>query len=343
MKHLSIEEATNLVNKVAHPTQLASFTKERLDFLNVCLFVKNNKISEKDVLKNKQFIKLYQDYHKKYFYVKTDFKNRVIISPKYFADEIYLELKNTKDISKEIKKINDELKKLSKIKKESTKLFKLTPEEKRLIKIVEDTILLMDYRKEGMTKQFYYIISLMHEIAERKGQTYSTVEQLYFEEFLDFLDDKFEIDLKIINQRKKAIFVVYQKGKDKQLIYGKEAENLFALTQYKSNEIKGNVASSCNKNGIIGIAKIITDPNKEKFNKGEILVTSMTRIEYVPLMKKAKAIVTDEGGIACHAAIVSRELGVPCIIGTKNATKMIKDGNKIKLNLNNGKIIIINK
>ncbi len=80
---------------------------------------------------------------------------------------------------------------------------------------------------------------------------------------------------------------------------------------------------------------------KEEFEKEEILVTSMTRIEFVPLMRKAKAIITDEGGIACHAAIISRELGIPCIIGTKNATRTLKTGNTVELDLKTGIIKVI--
>jgi pyruvate,water dikinase len=96
------------------------------------------------------------------------------------------------------------------------------------------------------------------------------------------------------------------------------------------------------KKTIKGIVRIVKDPSKDPFREGEILVTSMTRIEFVPLMKKAKAIITDEGGIACHAAIVSRELGVPCVIGTKNATKILKDGDLIELDIEKG-IVKISK
>jgi pyruvate,water dikinase len=62
----------------------------------------------------------------------------------------------------------------------------------------------------------------------------------------------------------------------------------------------------------------------------------MTRPDYVPAMKKAAAIVTNEGGITCHAAIVSRELGIPCIIGTKIATEVFKDGDVVEVNANHG-------
>jgi len=67
-----------------------------------------------------------------------------------------------------------------------------------------------------------------------------------------------------------------------------------------------------------------------------VLVIPMTRPEHVPYMKLASAIVTDDGGITCHAAIVSRELGKPCVIGTKIATQIFKDGDMVEVNANHG-------
>ncbi|WP_017981111.1 phosphoenolpyruvate synthase [Methanocaldococcus villosus] len=76
-----------------------------------------------------------------------------------------------------------------------------------------------------------------------------------------------------------------------------------------------------------GRVKIVMDIEEiDKVEEGDILVTKMTTPDMVPAMKKAAAIVTDEGGLTCHAAIVSRELGVPCVVGTKYATKILKDG-----------------
>ena len=74
------------------------------------------------------------------------------------------------------------------------------------------------------------------------------------------------------------------------------------------------------------VKKIMSVKDIEKLKKGEVLVTRMTDPDWVPIMKLASAIVTDEGGRTCHAAIVSRELGIPCIVGTGNATKILKTG-----------------
>lgn len=80
----------------------------------------------------------------------------------------------------------------------------------------------------------------------------------------------------------------------------------------------------------VGKASVITNAEDiVEFKKGDILVTDMTDPDWVPIMKIASAIVTNRGGRTCHAAIVSRELGIPCVVGTNNATKVIKTGKKI--------------
>jgi len=93
---------------------------------------------------------------------------------------------------------------------------------------------------------------------------------------------------------------------------------------------------------IRGRVKIILgETHFSKFEDGDILVAPMTRPEYVPLMKRAKAVITDEGGITCHAAIISRELNIPCIIGTSVATKKLFDNREIEVDTEKGKITLI--
>lgn len=80
----------------------------------------------------------------------------------------------------------------------------------------------------------------------------------------------------------------------------------------------------------VGKVKIImTTKEISRFEKGDVLVTDMTTPDWVPIMKMASAIITDTGGKTCHAAIVSRELGIPCVVGTLNATNILKDGETV--------------
>ena len=105
--------------------------------------------------------------------------------------------------------------------------------------------------------------------------------------------------------------------------------------------IKGQIAARGFAKGRVRI--IISKSKIKDFKNGEILVSSMTTPEYVPAMKKAKAIITDEGGITCHAAIVSREMKKPCIIGTKIATRVLKDGDFVEVDADKGVVEIIKK
>ncbi len=99
-----------------------------------------------------------------------------------------------------------------------------------------------------------------------------------------------------------------------------------------------------NKGLVTGRVRIVSDIlNDElmakelyKVKKGEILVAEMTRPLFVICMRKVAAIVTDRGGILCHAAMVSREFNIPCIVGTGNATKILKNGRKILIDANKG-------
>ncbi|MEM4247322.1 MAG: phosphoenolpyruvate synthase [Candidatus Woesearchaeota archaeon] len=86
-----------------------------------------------------------------------------------------------------------------------------------------------------------------------------------------------------------------------------------------------------------GTAQVIKDVKEiDRFNPGDILVTEMTDPDWVPIMRMAKAIVTNKGGRTCHAAIVSRELGIPCVVGTLHATEKIKNGQKITVSCAEG-------
>jgi phosphohistidine swiveling domain-containing protein len=109
----------------------------------------------------------------------------------------------------------------------------------------------------------------------------------------------------------------------------------------ESEEIKGQVAFKGIVKGIVKIVKSVDDLPKVK--DGDILVTQMTSPNFLVAMKRAIAFVTNEGGITCHAAIVAREMRKPCIIGTKIATKVLKDGDLVEVDANNGIVKILNK
>ncbi len=105
--------------------------------------------------------------------------------------------------------------------------------------------------------------------------------------------------------------------------------------------LKGHIAM---KGKVTGAVRVLHNKSQiPEMQEGEILVTAMTTPDYLPAMKVAVAFVTDEGGITCHAAIVARELGKPCVIGTKIATQVLKDGDLVEVDAERGVVRVIEK
>lgn len=121
----------------------------------------------------------------------------------------------------------------------------------------------------------------------------------------------------------------------------KEVEGAGIVSVAETPILSGNPASP----GIgAGSVKILKSPKEiGKVEKGDVLVAPMTSPDYVPAMKKASAIITDQGGQTSHAAIVSRELGIPCVVGTEKGTKVLKEGTVVSVNGETGQIFMGSK
>jgi pyruvate,water dikinase len=142
---------------------------------------------------------------------------------------------------------------------------------------------------------------------------------------------------------------------DKKFIYYSDSVSKYVVYEYDSSEylrkidnslvenkqeIKGTIANAGRVKGRVRLVQT-NDISKIMFNDGEILVATSTNPILVPIIQKSSAVITDEGGALCHAAIVSRELKKPCIIGTKIATKVLKDGDMVEVDADKGIVNII--
>lgn len=95
------------------------------------------------------------------------------------------------------------------------------------------------------------------------------------------------------------------------------------------NTLKGIPTSAGKVKGRVRI--VLTDEDFSKFKPGMILVAKTTTPDWTPLILIARGIVTDLGGSLCHAAIISREMGIPCVVGTNDATKVLRDGDLVEI------------
>ncbi len=146
-------------------------------------------------------------------------------------------------------------------------------------------------------------------------------------------------------ERKKYLVDYSVKSRPKVLYSGKSAEEFIEHFESDKSETNTAIIGRVAFKGVVtGIVRVCSDLISIKsFKEGEVLVTSMTRPEFIGAMKKAIAFVTDEGGITSHAAIISRELKKPCIIGTKIATEVLQDGDLVEVNAERGVVTILKK
>jgi phosphohistidine swiveling domain-containing protein len=146
--------------------------------------------------------------------------------------------------------------------------------------------------------------------------------------------------LKVIRQRYKCSGVYFSKQDGVHILSALEVGKIEAtwLVDEITDEMSGTVAYA---GKVRGICRVVLDYKQPRLEKGEVLVTGMTDPDFVPLMKKASAIVTDGGGMLSHAAIIARELKTPCIIGTKIATQVLKDGDKVEVDADKGIVKIL--
>jgi len=197
-----------------------------------------------------------------------------------------------------------------------------------------------DWRKEIQMRSNQVILRTLKEMAFRFNLNYDDLLFYTGEDIKKLCFLKKKVVLAVIKKRKTGVTWVIKDGKVKEYL-GRQAKKILdklVLNQLKVkeiNEVKGLSACMGKISGRVLIGRFARQANQQ-IKSGQILITSMTTIDYLPAMRKAAAIITDDGGITCHAAIVSRELKKPCIIGTKNATRVFKDGDLVEVDTKKG-------
>ena len=244
-------------------------------------------------------------------------------------------------LKQEIEKIKNIPNKIKYKQEEVTLKLKLDEEEKYLFDVLNILSYWKFERKLANQKSHEMMEKFFEEIMRRFQLSKAQAKMIAPYEMEDVLVHE-KIDEDLLNKRIKLSIAFFEGNKPGVVLVGEEAkkiekeikESLVVDTNIK--EFSGACAFPGNAAGVV---KIINDENEMyKFNKGDILVSTSTTPKIIPAMKLAGAIVTDSGGITCHAAIVSRELQVPCVIGTKIATRLLKNGDEVEVDATKGLI-----
>lgn len=316
-------------------TSLEKLTFSQEEFLSRVKIIKKKKAGRNisaDLTKHAQN---FHWYHNNWAYVH-DF------DAKYFHRLIKEDSRHFSQVVREEKKLLQQTKKIKKAKIILAKNKRIPSELKNIFYLFTRLAEWRDLRKKMATAlPNHYLYPILKRLAKENKISEALVGGLTFSEIIGWkLSDNL---IKILKKRLQgSIFLCEKKGQC-QWFYGDGAQALFKvlLETIRSDVIKGVVANQGIARGKVKI--IETKEDFAKMKSGDILVAQMTRPEYLPLIKKAGAIVTDEGGLTSHAAIISRELNKPCIINTQVATEVLKDGDLVEVDAERGVVKVLKK
>ena len=324
------------------------------------LIVNNDFDSFSKLKEFKLLEKLTMDFHwVPWLHVGPDLYNEL----HYFNElKSLIDKHDLKDLKKELLRSKNFYKNISQKQKKLIEKYSINKDTVRLLKNIHMFSQLQDERKEYIAKTHIpWIKNLMTVIGSFFGKTAREAADIYPEKiYLCLIKDKIDVDDTIVVDDTIDIDDTKKNKKNKKSIKdigsfsvtdprgytkykGGDAKIFLDIIQFEENndELKGTCASVGTARGRVKVMHNSDEINK--MNEGDILVTTMTTPDFVPAMRKASGIITNEGGITCHAAIVSREFGIPCIIGTRNATEILNDNDLIEMNANKGTITIIEK
>ncbi len=209
---------------------------------------------------------------------------------------------------------------------------------KRDLQTFIDFGLALDTRNEAeyiVSYAGFYLLPIYREIARRLGLSVKQLRTLYEDEIVSALKGTLDPQEAL---RKKGTIIAWgfdRAMKKRKNFSEKESQALFEHIESYVKPIQGSDESRgvCGSPGsATGTARIVKSPSENgKVKKGDILVTYATTVDYLPAMKRASAFITEVGGLTCHAAVVAREFGVPCIVGLKNAMTAIQDGARVEV------------
>ncbi len=216
-------------------------------------------------------------------------------------------------------------------------------QEKKLIEILSWFTFFYEY---GERVASYLYDELLYHLKKiiKSEKTFHELEWYDPDALLAYLSGKRLSEQEL--SKRKICYILRIVNNKLQILSGRKAKSFYhkylaEMLSLDTSEIKGTVASPGKVRGIAKI--IITQADQRKMKDGDVLISTMTTPRLMTAVSKAVAIVTDEGGMTAHAAIVARELKIPCVVGTRIATKVLKDGDMVEVNANLGVVKILKK
>ncbi|MFH1053705.1 MAG: PEP-utilizing enzyme [Candidatus Woesearchaeota archaeon] len=326
-----VEDVNDTIITVSTPTDETNLVREKKGLLKIAILMKDLNLD----INSKQIMQLLEGHTRKFEWMGVTHK----YTPhtiEYYTEKLQQILE--KDPKKELHELADRLIETEKQRDQILKNLDINDEIRSLIDILQKFSFMRDFKRDTGYKSHYFMEKLWNEIAKRADLTAEQVKNLVPSEINNYLLDNKLPNKEELDKRLKYQIISIVNGELKHFT-GEKAEEFekVNIVEEEINQTDSFKGMPANKGKVKGRVKIVLKPEDiSKVEKGDILVAVNTEPAMVPAMERASAIITDEGGVTCHAAIVSRELGKPCIIGTKVATKILKDGDYVEVDAEKG-------
>lgn len=329
------------------PEELSKVQVEELDLFKLAIKIKNiskgralPKLSEL----SGRILHLFKTHTNKYRYLGYNWEGPAF-SDYYFWKRLDGILKDKVSPENKIGYFNKSKYDSARLARKIVKDLSIDNKHSVLLDLTKHLIYSKEYRKMSFVQSYYEIEKLLKEIGGRLSLSLEELRVCLLDEVKMMLMGKKARPADLDDRIEGHLFVVLHQQLPGRVftndIYEKTRAYLIKQQDlHDINYFHGQTACLGKAEGVVKIINSVKDIRKMK--QGDIMVSQMTNPDLVPAMKKAAAIVTDLGGITCHAAIVSRELGLPCVIGTKVATKALKDGDRVVVDASRGEIKKIN-
>jgi len=216
-----------------------------------------------------------------------------------------------------------------------------TDDEKKRVELIDELIFMRNYRSESNSMAGLNVKPLLEEIAARLRVKYEDIINLTLDEIEESMK-KGSVDIEVIKKRKEKFGLLMWDGKIS-IYSGEDVRKIEedVVVEKDITEFRGLIANGGSVRSRVKILTTLKD--MDKVEPGDIIVSKLTTPDFMVAIERCIGIITDAGGISSHAAIVARELGKPCVTGTKIATKVLHDGDIVDLDADNGIVRIIKR
>lgn len=314
------------LQNLSAPDKLSFYQQEELNLLRLRSLKPTQHLRKK--LKNHQ---------RKYYWLLNSYADTRVLPVAYFKKRL-LALSRAEAVQK-IDEVRAQVRATQRQKTKLVKRLGLNSQAIKIAKRLSFCIWWQDKRKTYIFQANHAIDVMLREVGKRYGISITSLRYYRFGEILNLIRTHRPVNQAELVARQHKLLVIWRPTNGALYVSGNRAQHMFKPHQIQTKSRQTDLLKGLAVNtGLVqGRVRLLLTPKEANtLKRGEILVTTMTSPDFIVAMRRAAAIVTDVGGLTSHAAIVSRELKIPCIVNTRMATHLLKTGDMVEVNAKTG-------